>query len=317
LEFLRHFITLVPKQALALLFGVDVDALLLPCIALLSVAGLIVVRTVTMGRASAETRGIQWLVLASLMSLPVVSGSSGSITRALLIPSIGGCVAMAVLVQHGWRIWRRRVVARNGLEWLAFSFAGIAAATLVLFVHLSLARGLYAKLGAPDRPPSSTGAIELLPSHDVVALATPLGPMHSRWGGFLHWFMTGQRMRHWWVITSAPEPGLMRVSRTSSRALEVLFPDDGALLSDGQRSFERDPMQVGDEITMDGLRIRVLGCRRGAPYRIEISSHRSLDDRSLAFLAWQSDGFRRVSLPPPGGSALIRDLVPARSAIEE
>jgi hypothetical protein len=253
------------------------------------VAVAIALRAVWRDATAAERHGARWLIAgAAAAAVPFAGTPIGS--RCLVLPMIGGSVAIA-FVLHGW--WTARKAS-----WIV-SVAGV----LLAIVHLVGAP--VARLAAPyvlrqvmhERVATAVGGTDVdaerLPSQRVVVLRAPdfMMGLHS----FLHRALYRLPMaRSWRTLSWAP--GAHRFTRTAADVLELELVG-GAL--------DAPLLETGQVIALDGMRVTVLARDPRGPTRMRFQLDRSLDDPSVVLLAWDVDRFGHVAVPPIGGTLVL------------
>jgi hypothetical protein len=237
-----------------------------------------------------ERRGGRWLIAGAAAAVVPFAGTPIG-TRCLVLPMIGGSVAIA-FVLHGW--WR----ARKRSE----ATSRIVAVTAVLLAVVHLVGAPIGRLAAPyllrqmltERLEVAMRNTELdverLPSQRVVVLRAPdfMMGLHP----FLHRTLYRLPMgRSWRTLSWAP--AVHRFTRTAADTLDLE-------LAGG--SIDAPLLATGQVIELDGMRTTVLARDRRGPTRVRFQLDRSLDDPAVVFLAWDADRFRQVAVPPIGAT---------------
>jgi hypothetical protein len=252
----------------------------------------ILLRTAWGAGSREERRGAGWLVAGCVAAMIPFAGSPiGS--RCLVLPMVGGSVAIALVLRHWWRTRRER----SGFG------ARLAGAACVLFAVVHLVQSPIQRLGsAPllrwilhDRLVAGMQDVELDParvaSQDVVVLQAPdlvIG-LHA------FFFRLLERMpmsRSWRTLSWAPCAHLYR--RTA---------DDTLVLELGADALDAPTLATGDVVEMRGLRAEVVDRGALGPTDVVFRFDRSLDDPSLWLLTWR-DGRLRHVVPPPVGQEM-------------
>ncbi len=252
----------------------------------------LLLRVVWARMSSTERRSITWLVAGGIAAaVPFVGTPIGS--RCLVIPLVGGAVAIALVLHRWWRVLRRRRgVANRALGGLCLLLALIhlvfapiqrlAAAPMLqqlMSTRLSLAME-EAELGDGD-----------LADVRVVVLAAP--DIAIGFHAFFHRALHRMPMpRSWWALSWAPCDH--RFHRTADDTLEMELVDG---------SMEGHHLHRGKVIELDGMRAEVLQMGRIGPSRVEFSFDVPLEDPSLRLLAWE-DGRLKAVEPPVVGEAI-------------
>ena len=231
-----------------------------------------------------ERRAGRWAIAGTAASVVPFAGTPiGS--RCLVLPMVGGAVAIALVLQHWWTGPRR-------------SRAVSAACITLAVIHLVVAP--VGRLAAPyvlrrmlyDRVATAMEQVDLdaatLARRRVVVLRAPdfvLG-LHPFFFRVLHRLPMA---RSWRTLSWAA--ARHRYTRTDSRTL-VLDLIDGQL--------EGPTFAVGDTIVLDGLSATVMARNDAGPIRIRFDFDRPLDDPDLVFLTWRSDRLQPAIVPPIG-----------------
>jgi hypothetical protein len=260
------------------------------------IAAMLVVMIAVLLRAtwatatSEERRGSRWLIVGALAAaLPFVGTPIGS--RCLVLPLLGGSVAIAFVLERWWAVLRQR----PGLRYRLIS----AACVFLAAIHLALAP--LGRLTAPylmremmhGRLATAMQRIDLdsarLPEQRVVVLRAPdfivgLGILP---------FRALYRLplpRSWRTLAFSAQP--LRYTRTADQTLELEVAG-GVINAPG--------LAAGDVIDLDGMRVNLLAHDGAGPTRAAFQFDRPLEDPSLVFLTWNGDRFERV-VPPPVGT---------------
>ncbi|HSP98085.1 MAG TPA: hypothetical protein VL049_12720 [Candidatus Dormibacteraeota bacterium] len=238
-----------------------------------------------------ERRGARWLIVgAAVSTIPFVGAPLGS--RCLVLPMLGGSVAVAFVLQRWWATRRARRQPA-----LATICALLAVIHLALAPATRLAAPYMARQMLDERVATVAREIDLdpqrLPTQRVVVLRAPdfIIGLHP------YFFRALYRLpmpRSWRTLSWASAP--RRFTRVADDTLELQ-------LSDGEIAAPR--LAVGDVIELDGLRVTVLARGDEGPTRVRFQFDRSLDDADLVLLAWRDDRLRRVTPPLVGDSATL------------
>ncbi len=252
---------------------------------------LLLLRVTWPAPATPGRRGARWLIAGALLSaLPFTGTPIGS--RCLVVPLIGGAVAIGVIL-HGWWTALRR---QRGIR---YRLLGAVCVVLAL-LHLGLAP--LGRLAAPPmlrqmmvvRLAEAMEDVELDPDglgeRTVVVLAAPdiaIG-FHAPFHRALH------RMpmpAAWRALSWAPCDH--RFHRTAEDILEMELVDG---------SMEGSHLAAGEVIEIRGMRATVLEMGAIGPARVEFQFDLALEAPSLILLAWRDGALRPVTLPPVGGA---------------
>jgi hypothetical protein len=255
----------------------------------LVLAVALLLRAVWASASEEDRRGSRWLIAgAAAAAVPFVGTPIGS--RCLVLPMLGGSVAIAFVLQRGWKALRHR----PGVGHKVVS----AGCVLLAVIHLGIAP--IARLASPyvmrevlhERLVTAMQQVELDPERlarqRVVVLRAPdfIVGLHP------FFFRTLYRLpmpRSWRTLSWAPYPH--RFTHTAAETLELA-------LVDGQ--LEAPSLAVGDVVELDGMRATVLARGSRGPSRVEFAFDRPLDDPGLYFLTWRAGRLQHVVLPAIG-----------------
>jgi hypothetical protein len=277
-----------------------------------------------------ERRHTAWLLLGGGLSL-VPLASAVPMSRLLLVPGVGGAVALAVVLRHAWRLWRAgrraggqdaaagapsRVPSRvRGRRRLLGLGAGLALVHGVLALPLwPVMAALVGELGQGPARLAAQAAGELnaqeVPRQRVVVLAAHdvAAAMYVP----MHWALEGRpRPRAYWTLSLAPLPPA--VTRTGPASLELSLPPGARFLESELEQALRapgHPLPVGEAVALPGLTARVLAADAGGPTRLGFTFDVPLEDPSLVFLRFEGGRLVRAAPPPPGASVQLPSVLP-------
>ena len=271
------------------LLRADLHGLFILIAALMVVMVALLLRATWATATPGERRGSRWLIVGALAAaLPFAGTPIGS--RCLVLPMLGGSVAIAFVLQRWWAVLRQR----SGLRYRLIS----AACVFLAVIHLALAP--LGRLTAPylmremmhERLATAMQRIDLDPARlaeqRVVVLRAPdfivgLGILP---------FRALYRLplpRSWRTLAFSSTP--LNYTRTAERTLELALAA-GTINAPG--------LNAGDVIDLDGMRVSVLAHDGAGPTRVAFDFDRPLEDPSLVFLTWNGDRFDRVVFPPTG-----------------
>jgi hypothetical protein len=262
----------------------------------LGLLGLLV-RSAWPGLGEDERRHCRWLFTGAALSLLPVAAVFPS-NRLLLVPSLGGAVAVAVVLVHAWRSrargWRPRGLA--------------AGAGLLALVHLVLAPLLWPAmalglrvLGTRFHESLQVTERELdrarLPGQRVVMLSLP-EPTMGMYAPMVLATRGMPRPRAWWTLTLSPEPHVL--TRTGPSTFELSLTRGQFLTSEFEHVFRgpSHPLPQGATVELEGMRVTVLESDARGPTRVGYAFDAPLEDPSLLLLHWKDGALRRFT--PPG-----------------
>lgn len=250
--------------------------------------------------SAAERHAMRWLLVGAVLSaLPVCATFPSG--RLLLVPSLGGAAAIAVLIRAGWRAlevarWRR--VLAYALVGVHFVFAPSAWMAQSLLLGRVAEQTLQAS-ATLDIAPNADGA-----DQEVIVLNAG-NPVFAFYPMLYRTYLELPNPRHMHTITFAPFD--IRLTRTDPKTIE-LDVIDGQLMTTLFERLLRDKrhlLKPGDSVTMDVMRVTVLASGTHGPTRLAVTFHHPLDDPRYAFLTWKDGGLRRIALPAQGQSILL------------
>ena len=262
------------------------------------------IRLLWSGSSKKETGSYRWLLIGAVGALvPQAAGMLGP--RSLLLPSIGGLAAVAIILNHWWTRLRRT-------SGIAARLRGSLCIVLVV-IHLVLAPFLwffwgqtYKKLGSRMSAVMSQSEIDFnrLPEQKLVFLTTP----HVLIGFYAVYALQVRRQpvpKAWWMLSMAEYDH--KVHRTAQDTLELEILDGRMMETAFEIVFRshKFPLIKGEVVQLSGLTATVLEIDEVGPIRVEFKFDRSLDDTSLFFVAWIDGRLKHIQLPPVGQSLLL------------
>lgn len=262
----------------------------------LLVGAAVVLRRIWASLEQGDRVAMRWLLAGSVLSLlPVCATFPAS--RLLLVPSIGGGAALALLIRAGWR----NAAATRGMRALAVFLVvlHLGIAPIIWPVQTALIRTLANQVEA------AIDTMEIAPAEgrdrEVVLLSS--GDPIIGFYALVHRTYCGQPLPDSVRALSMAAFDL-RVTRTAPNALQIRVTN-GELLTTLFEQLLRDsrkPLKPGDTIAMTGMRVTVNEVGESGPKRFTVDWDRPLEDPRYAFLAWDGKGLHRVSLPALGAS---------------
>ncbi len=246
-----------------------------------------------------QRHGARWLFLgAAASALPFTGSPMGS--RCLVVPLMGGSVAIAWVLHRWWTVGRRRSGvaprANSGACWV-LAVIHLAVAPLQRLAAPPLFQAMMSTSLATAMDEAELGTMGLQ-DQTVVVLNAP-----SLVVGFHAWFyraLEGLPLpRDWRTLSWAP--GTHRFHRTAADTLELEL--EGAGMS-------APNLNVGDIIEIRGLRAAVLERGRIGPSRVEFQFDLALEDPAIHLLAWREGRLQRQAAPPIGETITLDRLAP-------
>ncbi|MCY1073037.1 hypothetical protein [Archangium lansingense] len=247
-----------------------------------------------------ERRHCRWLFLGAALSLLPVAATFPS-NRLLLVPGLGGSVAVALVLVHAWRSrargWRPRGVA--------------AGAAVLALMHLVLAPLLWPLMTLAFwqgrvqlEPVAQTLERELdyqrLPQQRLVVLPMPVA-MTSMYIPMVMATRGMPKPLAWWQLSLSPEPHVL--TRTGPDSIELTLTRNQFLTSEFEgvfRGVSSHPLRQGAQVKLKGLTVTVLETNDKGPTRLGFTFDRPLEDPSFVFLRWKDDALRPFTPPPVG-----------------
>jgi hypothetical protein len=247
-----------------------------------------------------ERRHGRWLFLGAALSLlPVVATFPSN--RLLLVPSLGGSVAVALVLVSAWRSrprgWRPRGLAA-GAGVLALMHLVVAP---LLWPAMTLAiRQLGAQVEPMLQPLHQQLDWKRLPGQRVVVLPMP-NPTVGLYVPILMALRGMPKPLSWWQLSLSPEPHAL--TRTGPASLELSLTRGHFLTSEFEGVFRgtNHPLPRGARVKLKGMTVTVLDADAEGPTRLGFEFDTPLDDPSFVFLGWKDDALQPVTPPPVGG----------------
>lgn len=247
-----------------------------------------------------ERGSLRWLFPGAMLSmLPVCSTFPSG--RLMLVPSMGGAVAIAILIRAGWNTdfgWAR------WLKKLAWVLIGIhlVLSPLMWPVQTMMIRNLgkntFQAIHKMDIHPSEAK------DQEVVILNSG-HPFLGAYPMIFRRYFELPMPTYIRALTMAPHD--IRVSRTAPDSIEVEVIN-GEVLSTLFEKLCRDadhPMRVGEVVKMVGMQVTVLETGRQGPKRFSCKFSHSLDEPRYAFFVVDNNQLHRVPLPSMGESVVF------------
>ena len=279
---------------------------------LLLLAVMLAVQLVARGMRQLGERGHRVLPLiygALLSCAPLVIAPAAD--RLLVIPSLGGCIAVAVAC-FGLLGSPSSVPGRPPAPSASSAFAAL----LLLALHLGVAPATGRALSrhwteqhnilrsihgsAPlDEVALGTQHVTLLNAIDITTVV---------FAPYL-WRLQGKPLpASWRVLTMTPHA--MKVERTGDRELIVEIYREGMFELRDAAMFRQVslPLRVGERILHGGLEVEILELAGWGPSRVRYRFERSLDDPSSVFLVLTAKGLERPPMPPVGTTVPLPSL---------
>jgi hypothetical protein len=272
----------------------DLRPAMIALAAAVALLGAVLLRAVWTISSATEQRATAWMVAGSLLSaIPFASSPIGS--RCIIVPWIGGSVAVGLVLNRWWTTLRRRPGLSNRV--LGASCWGLAAIHLVLAPVQRLAgppllqRMMFRDIA--DAMEDLDLPSDRLAGRTLVILNAP----DLRIG--LHGYFFRQLFRlpmpaAWRVLSWAS--CAHRFRRTAADTLEME-------LVGGE--LEAPYLARGDGIDVVGMHATIAETGRRGPTRVTFRFDRPLDDPDLVFLMWRDGRLQPVEAPAIGGELIL------------
>jgi hypothetical protein len=245
--------------------------------------------------AEGERRALTWLLVGGLLSLipftfmRVPPAPNLLPVRTLVLPGIGLFAGLGTIVSFA--LSSLRSSASRFRKGLAVSAGAVAGLLLVL--------GPIGTLQAHERYRKVSELPPLLPETVL--------PTDTRQAVVLWWprpdgdiavssKLTGRYpdLDAFWHLTVTRDE--CRLTRVDDHHLVI--ETNGAMFPGPTHSGE--PIRTGYEVTLRGLRVRVLNAEQGVVKRVDFEFEQALDAPGLVFLAYRDGAVRQVALPATG-----------------
>jgi hypothetical protein len=258
-----------------------------------------ILRAAWPGLSEEERRHCRWLFAGAALSLVPVLAVFPS-NRLLLVPSVGGALAIAVALRHAWRPLARAVPSR-GMRAAGWGLALIHLVLAALFWPL-MAQGV-AQLGASARTMLQVTESELeleRLSEQYVMVLTPGDPVRGMYTAAL-WAFHGKPVpRAWRTLSLSPEGHVF--TRTGPASFELELTQGRFHTSEFEAIFRapRYRLTAGAQVELEHMRATVLAADEQGPTRLGFEFDAPLESPSFVFLHWRDGGLRRFEPPAVG-----------------
>jgi hypothetical protein len=258
----------------------------------------LLVRAVKPTLSADEWRQTRWLAVGSLLSLlPVASTFPAG--RLLLVPSLGACALLAVILLGTWRSlpalrgWRKGL--HGGVVGLMFGLQ-VLGTSLWLFYPVTLRAASEATLANMARMELDDAR---LPRQRVVTVVVS-DPVLGLYPPIIHAAQGRPLPKSWLPLSLATHDHVLH--RTGDATLELSLTQ-GRFLSTEMEQLFRSPafaMRAGEQVQVEGCRITVLEVDGRYPTRLRFEFDMSLDDPDLVLLTLRDKTLQRLRPPPVG-----------------
>jgi hypothetical protein len=276
-------------------------------LALLTVGLLL--RAVRPSLSEDEWRQTRWLAVGGLLSLlPVASTFPAG--RLLLVPNLGACALLAIILVGTWRCLPAVRGWRKGLH-------GAVVGLMLCLQVLGMSQWLLYPLmlrAASEATLASMARFELdearLPQQRVATLVVS-DPVMGLYPPIIRAAQGRTLPKSWLTMSLAPYDHVLH--RTGEKTLELSLTQ-GHFLSTEMELLFRGPafaMRVGEQVRVEGCRITVLEMDGTWPTRVRFEFDMSLDDPDLVLLTLKDKTLQRLR-PPPVGERVTLSWQPLR-----
>lgn len=286
----------VPVEGGVLEAALETPLLIASLCATLLVAGLLYWSWPSL--APAEKQVVRWLLIGALLSAAPSLATFPS-SRLLLLPSLGGAVAVAVILRHAWRQMRNGHAASRCLVYvLVVLHAGIPALVWIAtpgVIRLVNDRFIEITTDAPLGPAATDTTYIFVNAPDpMLGVYTPL----------VRDFHGYARPQGWYTLVMTPLDLALR--RPDARSLDIEVLNGEILGSLFERLFrtEDNPLKMGDRIPLRGMALEITEMGTRGPTRLQLESERDFDGDAYQFLVWKDLAIQRID-PPAIGEEMI------------
>lgn len=255
-----------------------------------------------------ERRTLRWLLAgAALSTIPVMSTFPAG--RLLLVPSLGGSAAIAVLIRHGWRLRSGEIAPASRPTGKPLRILG----GVLVAIHLIVAPLMW-PLGTFSLNRISHGAAGAILTAEVnesrlagqqVMVINSVDPMRAFYPLLVRKYFERPVPEKWRVLSMAPYAH--RLTRTGENSFEVEIVNGEMFTSLFEElvRHKRAPFARGDVVHLDGADITVMETGNYGPRRLSCRFEASLESPRYVFLTWREEKFRRLEMPAIGESVLL------------
>ncbi len=268
---------------------------------------ILALRAVLNQLAPEERKGVFWLAAGGVLSIvpflaPFTSG------RLLMVSSLGGSAAIAVIIREGRREWRRKGLEKPKARKRALS----ALARVFIALHLVLAPAAWLILSPTFMVFNRylTGLTETAEIDDsrvadqqVMALSMP-DPGLGVYIGVIRMHNGHPQPAAWRPLSLASCNSTF--TRTGPNEFELAL--DGEMLATLPEQIARDagaPLTAGTALHFKSFDVTVLDVGKSGPKRVAFRFRATLEDPQYLWLAWRDGRLRQFHPPPVGESVFL------------
>jgi hypothetical protein len=248
-------------------------------------------------------RELRWLLVGGLLAL--IPGAASFPSTRLVVPGLVGISAgWALVLLAGYRTIRSSFVERR---WRMFIVAILIAIGTGYFQIWRTTQRTYEEvdgrsyfhksvrewiLQAPidDRKVSSQDIFLINSIEHTSVVFSP----------FVRYFHGHPLPRSCRILSAAPHAH--DIERTATNELVFSVLGGNMLASDLEKLYRADrfPLQVGDTVQLDGLKVQIVSLYNDKPFSVRFTFDKPLEDPSYLFLFSSLHGLRRFTPPPVG-----------------
>jgi hypothetical protein len=271
---------------------------------------LFVFASFRLDRSSKEYRSLRWLCAGAMLS---VFPSAGALPedRTLVAAAVGASAVLAAVLVHGYdaarELWKSRAPSQPILISLGLMIG-------VLYIHVYTAwirsRDQIHWLGYTIAAQRKWALDAEIPDQDVGRRRVVfISGADFTTNANLPWVrLVGHHSlpRSYWRLTgSGAAHEILRVAQNVIEVDSLTDWLDNTMVGSLYRGADAG-FQVGDAVSLDGLRVEVLATIGPHPRRMRFTFEHSLDDPEYLFLHSTPAGMRRYSMPPIGKTQVMQ-----------
>ncbi len=245
-----------------------------------------------------ERRLLSWMVPGAVLSMLPVAATIPT-SRLLLVPSVGVCALLAVVL-HAWWQARKSAVPRRGHA---------AACWFLVAIHLLLPVAVWPattvgftmigkKVERDALSPQTEAA--LAGASRYVLLVAP-DPMVNVYIPIMRAVKRHEPMpENWFIVSPTSCPHRVRRTAPNRLEIEIIGGSIGNQLADFLFTNGDHPFRVGHRVEVVGATITVLEASDLGPTKMAVEFDRPLEDPALRFLSAKNGYLERMAIPAVG-----------------
>lgn len=239
-----------------------------------------------------ERRGLRWLTVGALLSIPPVLATF-PLNRLLLMPSIGGSALIAAVLFHGWRAANDRVL-RYGARLLFVT-------SVVVGVLGWPGAAFVLRLGDQETTRTSleTKLSDETLGGKVFAFVAP-DPAASLYVPMVRAWHHKPVARVWTTFSFAPFAH--RLTRVSADTFELEVVE-GRMLETVFEQLMRStahPVPLGMTVALEGAEVTVLGLDQGLPNKLRVHFDEPPERGGYTLVSWETGALTALKVPEVG-----------------